>query len=309
MNNHTPITFQTEMIRDYFNIQPSQVKGRANMGTEYYKRILYNKVYSVFEFGLPDDWYLNWFRFWLFHYGSIGVVYSHKYGWICQPYSIAKINYQYQPKVILVYNTWIQQPVYGEIKVNAGIVHLFDDYYGVDDIVTRYAEMLAQCDKSVNINLMNSNLAVLFEAESNKQANDIKQAYGRATAGEPLVTINKNVMQGKQLTTLFPSPRNNFIALDLMETRRAVMNAFLTEIGIRNVSVQKKERLTAGENSENNDETKALITVMYEHMTECFDYINKLSGLNLSVKFRYDYDTDTDSAVSNDNVSRETSNK
>ena len=50
-----PIMFGQEMILDHFNIQPSVVKGRANAGTEYYKRLLYTKIFSTLDFKLPEE--------------------------------------------------------------------------------------------------------------------------------------------------------------------------------------------------------------------------------------------------------------
>lgn len=307
-STHPPIEHATQMWMDHFNMQPSSVKGRCNAGVIYYKRILYNKAFSVFKFHLPKNWALNWVRFWLFEFGSFAAVYTNKWGWIAQPYSIVKLDYQYNPKQILVYNSHIATPIYGVVGVNCEIIHLFGDYFGIDDIVTRYAEMLAQTEKNININLMNANVAAFFEAKSKKQANDIKAAYSDATEGKPLVVLNAEVADGKTLTTLLPKVRENFIVPDLIEARRAIINAFLTEIGIRNVSVQKKERLTQGEYSENNDETKALASIMLENMQRGFNSLNRISGLSTGVDFAYEY-THEDKNVSREtsrNVSRET---
>lgn len=278
-----------QMFMEYFNTKPTQIKGTANSNVQENKRLLYTKLFSCYEFTLPETWALNWFRFWLFVYGSIGVVYTKELGWIAQPYSIEQLDWQFQPWKIYFSNTFLKTEKRGIVGVNAGIVHIMDDYYGLDDLVTKYAVMLSECEKSININLMNANVALFAEAENKKQAQDIKEAYAQATTGKPLVVINGNVLQGKQFNTLFQNVRNNFIAPEILELRRGIISAFLTEIGIRNVAVQKKERLTQGEYSENNDETKAIISVIYDNITSGFDTINSLSNLNLGVKLRYDY--------------------
>lgn len=289
MNN--PISFQQGMISNYFNLQPNEVKGRANIAVERNKRYLYNKLYSVYEFTLPEHWALNWFRFWLFRYGSISVVYSKKYGWVDQPYSIVSHDLQYNPSEILVYNTFITKEIYGLIHYNAEIIHLMDDYFGLDDLITHYAEMLAQIDRSVNVNLMNSNMSLLARANNKKQASEIKEAYSRATEGIPLIVLGDGVLN-EDLFTLVPSIRNNFIAPDILECRRAIINAFLTEIGIRNVSVQKKERLVSSETSENNDETSAIANIIYENLNVDFENVRAITGWSrdiLDVRLRYDY--------------------
>lgn len=284
-----PILFAQQQLTNYFNTQPSDVKARANEGTEFHKRYLYNKVFSTLEFILPKGWDMGFFRFWLFQYGSIGVIYTKEFGWIAQPYSVNELNLYYKPRKITVYNQFVKTPKTGIIGINAGIIKLLDDYFGLDDIVTRYAVQLAQIDRAINVNLMNCNVTALFEAENKKQADEIKEAYAMATEGKPLVVINKSVMNGKSITTLLPSVGGNYIVDKLLTARRSIINSFLTEVGIRNANYEKKERLNSQEVEENNDETKAIISVIYDNIREAMAEINKMSGLSLDVKLRYRY--------------------
>ena len=284
-----PIMYQQQELINYFNLQPSEVKGRCNTATEFHKRYLYTKVYSTLKLTIPENWDMNFFRFWLFRYGSIAVIYTNEFGWVAQPYSVDELSLYYNPRKITVYNQFIKKPKTGIIGINAGIIHIMDDYFGLDDIVTKYAEMLAQIDRSINVNLMNCNVTAFFEADSKKQADEVKEAYGDATTGKPLVVVNKEVMNGKQITTLLPNVGNNYIVDKLLTARRSIINAFLTEIGIRNANYEKKERLNSAEVEENNDETKAIITIMYENVKKCMETINAFSGLNLDVELRYDY--------------------
>lgn len=286
---NTPISWLDQSMSEYFNKQPSAVKGEANDAVAFNKRYLYTKLYSVFKFTLPKEWALNFFRFWLFQYGSIGVVYTKEFGWICSPYSITKLNLYYQPAVIEITNQALKETKTGVVGVNAGIIKLMDDFFGLDDIVTKYAVQLAQIDRSVNVNLMNCNVVAFFEADNKKQAEEIKEAYGRATEGNPFVVVNKDVMGGKDITTMFPGASNNYIVDKLLEARRNIVNQFLTEIGIRNANYSKKERLNSQEVSENNDETRAIVSVIEDNLKECFNTINEFSDLGLAVELRYNY--------------------
>jgi len=283
-----PIMFGQEQALDYFNMQPSEVKGRANAGTEYYKRLLYTKLFSTLKFTIPESWKLNYFRFWLFHFGSIAVVYTNEFGWVCQPYSIEKLDLYYQPAVILVNNQFVENKV-GVIGYNSGIIKCMDDYFGLDDVVTRYATDLAQCDRSIEVNLMNSNVTAFFKATDKKNAEAIKEAYGQATMGKPFVVVNKEALGDESIETLLPNIKNNFIVTDLLTARRGILNAFLTEIGIRNANYDKKERLNSQEVNENNDETSANISVIYDNIKKSMDIINEFSGLGLDVEYVYDY--------------------
>lgn len=299
------IDFNHQELLGYFNRQPSAVKGQWNNTTLYYKRMLYNLLYSVFEFNIPKEWKLNYFRYWLFRFGSIATVYTNEFGWVAQPYSIVKLDLYYQPKVIQVYNQFITKPKVGVIGENAGIIKVFDDFFGFDDIISNYAEKLAQCDKSINVSLMNSNLTFMAEAENKKDAEAIKMGYEKATTGEPFIVLNKNVLNDKGIVTMFPNVKNNFIAPDVMTLKRTIINEFLTAIGIKNANYDKKERLNSQEVEENDDETKAIVSVVYDNIKACMDEINAFSGLGISVSMRYNYETqltnnESESEVNND---------
>ena len=299
-----PIGYGMQNYLNYFNMQPADVKGSANISVDYYKRELYNMIYSVFEFDLPKSWALNFFRFFLFHCGSIGVIYTKEFGWVAQPYSFTELDLYYNPKMIMVNNQFFNDTKYGLIGVNAEIIKIFDDYFGLEALVTRYAEMLAQCDKSININLMNANVALVAEVENKKQADSVKEAYGRATAGEPLGAINKEVLNGNSLNTMIANVKNTFIANDIQILKRSIVNEFLTKVGIRNSNYEKKERLTSAEVEENNDETRALVSIIFDNIKEGMRKTNAITGLNLDVRLRYEYVIDGGGAADENDVER-----
>lgn len=288
-NFNSTIDYNAQSFMNFFNQQPSQVKGVWNAETDYNKRYLWTLIYSVFKFTLPKNWELNWFRYWLFHYGSIAVLYTSEMGWIAYPYGIQKLNLYYQPKDIIVTSPFLNEDKIGRIGVNAVIVKLLDDYYGLDDLVTRFATRLSNIDKAIDIALMNTNVAFLFEAESKKDADTIKEAYATATQGNPLVTINKRLVSDSGLKPFFPSVKSNFIVDVLLQAKRTVTNEFLTKIGIRNANYDKKERLNSQEVSENNDETRSIISVIYANISESFENLNRLSAGKLGLRVEYTY--------------------
>lgn len=284
-----PIGWLEQSMSDYFNMQPSAVKGEANDAVAFNRRYLFNKIFSVFKFKLPKEWAINFFRFWLFEFGSLGVIYTKEFGWIMNPYSVKKLDLYHQPAVIEVTNHALKTSKTGVIGVNAGIIRLMDDYFGVYDLVNKYAVELAQIDKAANINLMNCNVSLLFEADSKKQAEEIKEAYAKATEGNPLVVVNKDVLGGESIKPMFNGAGSQYIVDKLLSARRTIVNNFLTEIGIRNANYDKKERLNSMEVSENNDETRALVSVIFDSLKDSFERINAISGLGLEVELRYNY--------------------
>ena len=75
-----PITYEQNSMAQYWMQQPGTVQGQNNSAVLYEKRYLYQLIYSRFKFGLPKDWDLNFFRYWLFSWGSIAVRYAREYG-------------------------------------------------------------------------------------------------------------------------------------------------------------------------------------------------------------------------------------
>lgn len=283
-----PWTYESQSISQYFQLQPSQMKGRANVGVEYHKRYLYNLVFSKFDFILPEQWKKNFFRFFLFRWGSIAVIYTKEYGWICSPYSITKLGLYYTPTQIEVVNHMFTSGKVGIIGLNSEIVKIFDDYGGLDDLVTNYAQQLAQIDKDVNVNLQNANVSIGYYVNNKKEADTIKEAYAEATDGNPLVVTNKRVFDENNGKPFLRDVKNNYIANDLLVAKRTIINEFLTKIGIPNANLDKRERLISNEVNANNAETECMVTLMKENIDESFKKLNEISDLNLSVSLRFE---------------------
>lgn len=279
-----PITYEQNSMAQYWVQQPSTVNGQNTNATQYEKRYLYQLIFSRFKFGLPKDWDLNFFRYWLFSWGSIAVMYTREYGWICAPYSVSQINMYWNPKEIVITNSYLTNPKYGVIGVNSGIIKLFDDYGGLDDLVRHYAVKLAQIDRCIDVNLMNANVTKYFEARNKKHAQEIKDLYAQSTQGEPLVVANESVTKGKQIDTLYKDIKTTYIVNDLLQSKRTIINEFLTKIGIANANYDKRERLNTDEVNQNDEETKAMINVIYDNIKEGIAEINSISGLGITVE-------------------------
>lgn len=297
--NNPPILFNENSIMSYFNMKPSEVKGQWNAETTVYKRYLWYLIYSCFKFNLPEQWSLPFFRYWLFQYGSIAIIYTKKFGWICSPYGIEELDLYYRPSKIIVYNRLLDEFKNGQVGINCEIIRLLDDYYGLDDTVRVFSETLSNIDGTIKQNLMNSRVGYYMEVNNKKDAQDFKLMMEKIYSGEPCAYINKNVGNGESPSLVFNNVKNSYIVGDLIDAKHNVINEFLTRVGIRNANTDKKERLNSKEVTENNGETYSLVSVMYDSIKECFNKLNKISGLDLSVSLVYDY-SDGGGAKGND---------
>lgn len=288
-----PITYKEAEMAEYFGLQPTAVRGSLNVTTSYYDRILLNIIFSVFKIGIPTEGLVmkipkNYLRFWLFIHGTYTTLYTKRFGWIISPYSVSEFDFYYQPKQLLVSNRFFDEAKIGLVGVNCEITKIFDDYRGVTDIVRNYSELLAACDKAINLNLIHIGRGKMVGVPDKKTGDTIKEAFSQTTDGTPIVTLSKEILDELTVDKLLADLGTPFFGDKIHELKRSIMNDFLTTVGINNANVNKKERLVTDEVNANNDEVETIKSVILENLTESFEATNKLSGLNFTVEERFD---------------------
>lgn len=306
--NSSYIPFEHAMLGNFYGLHPNEVKGISNANNYYQCRYLWNKIYSKFKFDFIDSdgsklkWDLNTFRFLTFRNGSVGL-FNSEIGKIYAPWTVEKLNIYLNPKKIKGIKLLTSEffgTLSGEVGKDCAIVKIQDDYRGVADLVEATAELLANCDKAINVALMNANVNLVAYAENKKEAEEIKNAYANATNGTPLVVVGKDKIMTdlKKDSLLEPFTNHDTVnSLDkLLVCRRTIVNNFLTEIGIKNANTMKKERLISDEVNENNEEISANINIWYDNIKEGFDTFNKIYGTKLSVEL-IETDTNDDTMV------------
>lgn len=307
MNNNMNgyFSYADRMSQAYNGLHPIEASGITNFNQYYQSRYLYNKIYSKFDFKIPKEWDINTFRFWLFRWGSLGIFDDNGEA-IYSPYTVESLNRYLNPYECRAYSYSDDLQEYDDIKGINGktcvIMKCFDDYLGWEDLVRDTAESLADIDKAIKVATMNANVNLVAFAENKKEAEEIKLAYASATEGQPLVvTSNKFTKMFNQTgnnTLLSPFTNHDTVSsLDkLLVARRTIVNNFLTDIGIKNANISKKERLNEQEVEANDEEVSAVITICYENLKKGFEKANEIFNLNLSVDLKNDY-KETDDLV------------
>lgn len=287
--NGSPLTFHEQQLQNYFQLQPAEVKGALNTETAYYEWALMWLVYYRYMLGIPVNIALNYFRFWLFHYGSIGIVYTNKFGWIAGNYGVSEVDIYYQPRQLTFANPFLPDIKVGIVGINACIIKLFDDFSGFKPFIRRTAEKLAACDKAMNVNLMTSSMGKLLGAPNKKIANTLKEALGELTIGKPYVTINSADLEAVNVNQLVSELGSEFIADKIQELKRSYVNEFLSLIGVNNANLNKRERLNSDEVNANNDEINAIPTLVIEdNLRPSMEVASRLTGEKFTVELRGD---------------------
>ena len=286
MNNpfkNISVPFQ-DLLNQFFARKPSDVDGVANTSHLYYREFLLKKILSRFEFdGIPSGWELDYFLEHLFLDGKICIT-DTAMGVIPLKCGLTGIGVFEQPT-----NAIIANPVLGNldriIDVDCAVIRIQYNYGGAGWIINRYATMLAMCDSAVAVNLMNTKATYVFKANSKAQAATMQKMYDDITMGKPAVFVGENGALDSENVFVMPA-KQNFIADDVQLLKRKIINEFLTEIGINNTNLDKRERLTDDEVNANNDEVLANIQHWYDNISDGIEKANKLFNLNLSVKVR-----------------------
>lgn len=278
---------------DVTSQKPTKVNGQKTTRTEFYRRELYKIVKSLFELTIPEEWDLDYFLNVLLIRGYI-IITKSKIGTIAVKGGLTGVNYLNLPTTAV-----IAVPILGNWKSKIGkdceIVYLernyYKNYYNFQSLVQITAEKLASCDCGIDVNVMNSRLAYMAEAETKAQADSIKAAYDEVSEGNPLVVYRKDALvQGqKGLQVFFNNVKQNYVADIIQDTKRSIMNEFLTSLGINNANTDKRERLNSAEVNSNNVELMANIDIWKVNLETCVKKVKKIfPDLNFNIKLRYD---------------------
>lgn len=254
-----------DLVKMFNKQSPKFVNGSTNQSYWYWFRNLFNKIKSVLILEIDEniihdiDYALDF----LLTYGQIGVIDS-KIGLTLLGGSPSGYNIFYKPSQYIYAN-----PILGNGNLKIGqkawilpINYYNNKYYGVIDIVNRYAELLASIDGSMYTNLMNSRLSYVMTGRNEAEIQTVKKAVDNMSKGEPFIFLEKasddeNLFSDRIFNF---DVGKNFIAPQLNDLIRTIMNQFLTEIGINNSAIDKKERVNETESNSNNEEINLNIT-------------------------------------------------
>lgn len=283
-------TYNYEQINAYnASINPSTIHSK-NTGLQlYFKKYLLNKVYSRFEFNVPESWNLDYLRYCLFCYGSAAIFKTDKYGVIPQTARLTGFNIFYQPTTAIITNPLLRG--YKELRIGkqCALVKIQPDYSGIIDMVDFYADMMALCAETAGVNLINSKLSYIFTADNKAKAESLKNLYDRVASGEPAVVLDSQLFDEEgnaKWNTFSQDLKGNYIAGDILTDLRKWEMRFLTQLGFPNANTDKKERLISDEVNSNNAETKSLVQLMVDTMNIGFKQASELFDIEMSVSLK-----------------------
>ena len=162
--------------------------------------------------------------------------------------------------------------------------------------VNHYARRLADLENAIDVNCKAQKTPVLITCSENQRMTMIN-LYKQYEGNYPFIFGEKDLdVKGiKCINTGAP-----YVADKMFQIKMQVWNEALTELGISNISYQKKERLVSDEVIRNMGGTIASRYSRLEMRRQAVDKINKMFGLDIEVNYREDYrQTDDENMIQN----------
>lgn len=290
--NNMPVYFDYQNLYDS-QFRPYGMHARNTGLSLFFDRYLFQKLFSVYDFTIPDNWDPDYFRYTLFVMGYTIIFNTDRFGVINNHGCLYGRNVYYRPTRAMVTNPALKgSSVNLDIGTNCQIIKLAPDYRGAYDVVSTFSDIMALILESMGTNLFNTKLAYVFAADNKAVAETFKAMFSDIASGQPAVVIDKKLFnaEGEPNWVQFnQNLKNTFLGNDLATFMASVESMFLSFIGIDNVNFEKRERLTNDEVNANNQNTKAVAKVWLDSMQKSMNKVNDMFGLNLSVKLNRDY--------------------
>ena len=149
-------------------------------------------------------------------------------------------------------------------------------------VVRFYAYKLCNLDRAIDVNIEAQKTPTVIKC-TDKQRLSLKQAINQRKDNEPVMYVDES-LDMNAITTLDLNPPMVF--KDLQVQKHMLLNEFFTDIGVNNANMDKRERMVANEVEANNEQVKASEDVLLRSREEACKQINRIFGLNISVKRR-----------------------
>lgn len=148
--------------------------------------------------------------------------------------------------------------------------------------VMHYVNKLTEAERTMDVNVKACKTPVIFACDD-KDLLTFKNMFQQVDGNVPALFVDR----GLSLDSITAYQTGvKFMGNELMDYKRSVESDLLTFLGQNNSPVDKKERLITDEATANNQLIESFADLQLEARKEACKQINKLFGLNVSVKRR-----------------------
>ena len=309
------IPFDYQQINNFEgHISPSQIKVRNSAAYKFWWRSLYQRLLSVIDFNILPDWNMEnraLFNHGIFIDGRLAVFNRDDLGLIFQRCTLSGYGVYYQPVNAIVTNPYFDTSLELKIHKDCEILRISDDFRGVGDILSYYAEKLAEMDSALNMNIVNLKLPFIMFGKNKSAINSLKKIMDKIQSGEPAIFADAVLKDDVDSDSPFhffdrSNVKSNYITNELLRDFQTILNEFDAEVGIPNVPYEKKERMVTDEANSKKADSSARCTGWVNTLNSCFETINEHFGTNMSASYSYEeVESEDENEQSKDNPDRD----
>lgn len=272
---------------NWFFATEKQLLKDKNALIDFHFGMALTKTLKIFEYeGLPDSipfrelekiLQLNGFAYWLKKDDDLYVFWGGLGG---------RPDEYYRPTNFIVANPYLQ--FFKTVKVNEEGVLMWNDFshMGLNLMIRRYAELMAECDITLRFGLVNARLVSILYATND----NVKE-----TAEEFLKDVEDGAKLGVVMGDAWLDDNGDFRVNEyrkantqdlkaIMELQQYIKASFFNDIGLQANYNMKRESINDSEAGMNEESLKPFIDDMLESRQEAIKRINEQFGTNISVK-------------------------
>lgn len=152
-------------------------------------------------------------------------------------------------------------------------------------LITKTAELLADCMSSINIVQKNARASFIVTAPTENVRAQVDILLKRMYEGEPYTTVTDNAFADNRVTVSpLTTAVGNSTLRELRETQQYYLSQFYHAIGVDSNSNFKRERLTNAELDSESEPLQINIIDMINSVKEGVERVNQLFGTAIKVK-------------------------
>lgn len=262
----------------------AQMANNLTYSYYFYKLTLIARALFAWE-GLPNDMDERWIERYLFTSGKCIFYKDPLMGFMVAGFGQqGSINCYGDPTTVYpVAENYVysgEQLMNGE---NCYVIRNNDLMLPIFPIVRQYSFKLTNIDRAIDTNIEATKTPIIVRC-TDKQRLSLKNAINQRRDNEPVIWTNDNSNIGDMVSTL--DTNAPVVFPQLQAQKHMILNEIFTDLGINNANMDKKERMVANEVEANNEQVKASEDTMLKAREEACKQINRIFGLNISVKRR-----------------------
>ena len=265
------------------SLDASKLASKADLANDYVM-LMVNRCIQMFEYdGLPETITAKDIEFLV---QNIGYACFTKVGEDYYVFNCSlggEPNAYYLPTLAIVANPYLKFNKSLDIDKDCVIIKNDSTYKGLLNLHKKYANLLAEVDISLKYGCWNSRLLNLVVAETDSAKKDAENILNKIVNGEEIGIIGGR--QGLENIKTYPySNGSDNTIKSLLELRQYLYATWYIDLGINANYNMKRESLSANEVAVNEDTLLPLVDDMLQVREQAVEKINKMYGLNISVK-------------------------